>query len=184
MKSRWVALVAAGGAVFLLPWIVVLGVTLPARFEVRNWPLAWVGFDLLMAAGLALVGWLAYRRDPRLVPAACSTATIAVVDAWFDVTTSAGSPELAGAVLMAVGGELPLAAFCLVVAHRAYRRQWRSPQSVPGPRRTVEDPADRAISWRTWKTQRSVRTRRFAASRRARTAPSTWPPATRAGRWP
>jgi hypothetical protein len=184
MKSRGVALVAGAGAVFLLPWIVLLGVTLPGRFEVRNWPLAWVGFDLLMAAGLALVGWLAYRRDPRLVPAACCTATVAVVDAWFDVTTSAGSPELLEAVLMAVGGELPLAVFCLVVAHRADRRRWRSPQTVPGPRRAVENPADRAISWRMWKTQRSVRTRRSAASRRARTAPSTWPPATRAGRWP
>ena len=79
-NSRWVALVAGAGAVFLLPWVVVLGVTLPGRFEVRNWPLAWVGFDLLMAAGLGLVGWLAHRRDPRLVVAAGCTATIAVVD--------------------------------------------------------------------------------------------------------
>jgi len=42
-----------GGAVFMIPWIVYLGFTLPQNYTVRDWPLTWLGFDSLLVVFLA-----------------------------------------------------------------------------------------------------------------------------------
>ena len=51
-----------------------------------------------------------------------ATATLLVVDAWFDILTSHRGEELAVAITMALVVELPLAALCLVIAWRRTRR--------------------------------------------------------------
>ncbi len=115
----WIAPVYLAMAVILTPWIVVLAMTLPDRALTANYRLAWVGFDLLLVVSLARTAWLAYRRSPFVVNVASAAATLLVVDAWFDVTTSPPGDALAVALAAAVFAELPLAGFSMVLAYRA-----------------------------------------------------------------
>ena len=63
--ERWIGLgLAAGGAV-MVPWMFVLARTLPSTTQVSNWPMAWIGLDALIGAGLLGTGVLLARRDPR-----------------------------------------------------------------------------------------------------------------------
>ncbi|MEU5331965.1 hypothetical protein AB0G51_01325 [Streptomyces asoensis] len=111
------ALVCCGVALVL--WLVVLATSLPAAARVSHWPALWVGLDALEALGLAATGVLLLRRDPRRGLTAAATAALLVVDAWFDVLTSLPGIELATALTMALGVELPLATLCVVLAVRA-----------------------------------------------------------------
>ena len=99
---RWlVGLIAVSAAVLLL-WAVYLALSLPASVSARHWPVAWTGLDVVIAAGLAATAWLAVRRDRRMAFPAVSTATLLIVDAWFDVCTApAGSPLVMAAGLAA-----------------------------------------------------------------------------------
>lgn len=106
----------------LLPWLYVLATGLPATARAAHWPLAWVGLDALEALGLIATGLLAARGDRRHALAAAATATLLVVDAWFDTTTAAPGGDFATAVAMALGAELPLAALCGRLALRTLSR--------------------------------------------------------------
>ncbi|MFK8909097.1 hypothetical protein [Streptomyces sp. YS-3] len=112
------ATLLTGAGVVLVPWMVVLAKTLPSTVEVSNWPLAWIGLDAALAAGLAGTGVLLRRGDPRAQAAAAATGALLVMDAWFDITTSPPGPQLATAVALAVCAELPLAVACGAVARR------------------------------------------------------------------
>ena len=114
---RLLLLVAAGA---LVPWAAYLGVSLPTRYTVSTWSLAWVGFDVLVAALLAATAWLGLRRRPEFALAAVAAAGMLGADAWFDVTT-ANSGDRLGSVLSAVLVELPLAAALVVAAARRVR---------------------------------------------------------------
>jgi hypothetical protein len=112
---RWVATAVMVSAVVLVPWIAYLATNLPPTASARHWPAAWAGLDAAIAIGLAATGWLALRRDRRVAFCAASTATVLVVDAWFDVCTSPpGRPLSFALVDMCV--ELGEAAACLLVA--------------------------------------------------------------------
>lgn len=115
------SILIACGAV-LVPWLVVLAVTLPGRYGAAHWAVAWVGLDALEAVGLATTGLLAARGDWRLPPAAAATATLLCVDAWFDVMTSSGGGDFRVALVMALFAELPLAGLCTRLA----LQNWRS----------------------------------------------------------
>src|SRR5690349_16181621 len=85
---RWVApLFAVLGAV-ALPWTVYLAMTLPAHVHTRHYRLAWVGFDAMLVVVLLATAFLAARGNRLVGLLATVTATMLVVDAWFDVTTS------------------------------------------------------------------------------------------------
>ncbi|MBW8801203.1 MAG: hypothetical protein JF597_48940 [Streptomyces sp.] len=118
-RAGWL-LVACGLA--LLPWLYMLATGLPATATAAHWPVAWVGLDALEALGLIATGLLAARGDRRHALAAAATATLLVVDAWFDTTTAAPGGDFATAVAMALGAELPLAALCGRLALRALSR--------------------------------------------------------------
>ncbi|WP_433887468.1 hypothetical protein [Streptomyces sp. CA-111067] len=118
-RAGWL-LVACGLA--LLPWLYVLATGLPPTATAAHWPVAWVGLDALEALGLIATGLLAARGDRRHALAAAATATLLVVDAWFDTTTAAPGGDLATAVAIALGAELPLAALCGRLALRALSR--------------------------------------------------------------
>ncbi|OAR25696.1 hypothetical protein A8W25_09075 [Streptomyces sp. ERV7] len=111
------ATLLTGAGIALVPWMAVLAKTLPQTVEVSNWPLAWIGLDAGLAVGLAGTGVLLRRGDPRVSPVAAATGALLLMDAWFDVTTSAG-PERVMAVALAVCAEVPLAVACGVVAGR------------------------------------------------------------------
>ncbi|MFF7050805.1 hypothetical protein ACFY94_20805 [Streptomyces griseorubiginosus] len=118
-RAGWL-LVTCGLA--LLPWLYVLATGLPATATVTHWPVAWVGLDALEALGLISTGLLAARGDRRHALAAAATATLLVVDAWFDTTTAAPGSDLTTAITMALAAELPLATLCTRLALQTLNR--------------------------------------------------------------
>jgi len=114
-RMAWGYLIAA---LALIPWTVYLALTLPRRDVTAHYRGAWVGFDLLLVSAIVLTAYFAFRVDPRVQLPATATATLLVVDAWFDVMTSSGRGARAVALLMAVGIELPAAAFSLWLVRR------------------------------------------------------------------
>jgi len=106
-------------AVLLIPWIVYLGLELPERTTSSHWDIAWVGFDAMEFAALALTGWAAYVRSTWVEVAATASAVLLIVDGWFDVTTANGGWNLLQALALGVGMELPLAILSLWLARHA-----------------------------------------------------------------
>lgn len=116
-REREVRLLS-GCALLLLPWIVVIAMTLPAHAVARNWSTAWAGFDVLLALMLAGTAWLRRTGDPRVGALAGASAAMLVVDAWFDTSTAAVGADLALAWCSALFVELPLAVICGRIALR------------------------------------------------------------------
>ncbi|MEV6848477.1 hypothetical protein [Actinoplanes sp. NPDC051411] len=108
---RWMAPLFAVLGAGTVPWTVYLSLTLPDHARTHNYRLAWVGFDVMLIVAMLLTAYLAWRGRPLAGQAAGCTATMLVVDAWFDVTTS-GRPDVGVALLLAALVELPLAALC------------------------------------------------------------------------
>ena len=84
----WVVALLGLAALVLAPWVVVLIVTLPSAHRAAHWNIAWAGFDIAQALLLLTVAGAAWKRSPWLEGAATATATLLLVDAWFDVLTS------------------------------------------------------------------------------------------------
>ena len=92
-----------GGALFMIPWIVYLALTLPQNYTVHDWPLTWGGFDILLVAFMAATAILTWLHRQVVVLPAFTTGILRVCDAWFDVTT-ASSGELRLTLLTAFLG--------------------------------------------------------------------------------
>ena len=89
---RWAGWALLGAAAVLLPWTVVLGISLPATQSARHWAVAWIGLDVMETTALAVTGWLVLRRDVRVRIAASAAGAFLLADAWFDITTA--QPDL------------------------------------------------------------------------------------------
>ncbi len=113
---RWVGPLFALFSVVLVPWIVYIAVSLPSRQLSPNYDLAWAGFDVLLAAGLAGSAYFALRRSRYLSAASAATAALLVVDAWFDCMTTPGSDRWQS-IAFCFLVELPLAAVCLWLSY-------------------------------------------------------------------
>jgi len=119
---RWLARGIAAAGVGLIPWMIILAVSLPASARAAHWAAAWVGLDALEALGLIATGLLLIRRDSRYCLTAAATAVLLLADAWLDLTTATpGSAQLT-AVVMALFAELPMAAICTALAITGSRR--------------------------------------------------------------
>jgi hypothetical protein len=112
----WLAAALTAGGAGLIPWLVVLASYLPASTLAWNWSTAWAGLDSLEALGLFSTGVLLIRRDARYCLTAAATAALLLVDAWFDVTTSAPGLGRLLAIAMAEVVELPVSAACATLA--------------------------------------------------------------------
>jgi hypothetical protein len=108
---RWVAPVFAVLGAATVPWTIHLAMSLPAQASAHHYRVAWVGFDVMLIVLLLLTAHVAWRGSRHVGLLAASTATMVVVDAWFDVTTSRPA-DLPPAILSAVLLELPLAVVC------------------------------------------------------------------------
>jgi hypothetical protein len=104
------------GGVVLVPWTLFLAYRLPAEHTSHHWDLAWVGFDVALAAALVATGVAVARRAPWALAAATAAATLLVCDAWFDNVLASGGHEHAEAALEAGFVELPLALLCVWLA--------------------------------------------------------------------
>ncbi|MFE3192730.1 hypothetical protein ACFXHA_27225 [Nocardia sp. NPDC059240] len=114
---QWVTWTLGGSAVFLVPWTVLLAATLPSETRVQNWALAWIGLDFLLTIGCLLTAVYVSRGHELARIAATATATVALLDAWFDITTARPGADFTQAVASAVG-ELALAGVCTFLALR------------------------------------------------------------------
>ncbi len=104
-------------AIFLIPWTVLLAVTLPRNYKTAHWNLAWVGFDVALIVFLGLSAWAAWRRRHVLVFTAVVTATLLVTDAWFDIVTASRS-DVWVSVATGLLGNVPMAALFVLVAYK------------------------------------------------------------------
>jgi hypothetical protein len=132
---RWTGPAFTLFSLILLPWTIYIGDSLPARQVATNYDVAWAGFDVILLIALAGTAYFALRRSLYLATAATATATLLVIDAWFDVmTTPAG--QRWESIQLAAFVELPLAAVCFWLAHHTQqlaerriillqRRHWR-----------------------------------------------------------
>jgi hypothetical protein len=108
-------------AVGLLPWIAWLFLSLPDEATAAHWRLAWGGFDVGLAAALALTAVLIVRGSPLTEAAAGITGAMLLCDAWFDVLTSRGTTDVTVAAVLAGVAELPLSFCCFWIAVRGAR---------------------------------------------------------------
>ncbi len=120
LAPGWVAPLFCAAALGVLPWVVYLGFALPERSTDQHYNLAWVGFDLFLIFAMARTALFAWKGKRQVQLPAVATATLLLVDAWFDLVTSTGW-ALTQAILMAVAVELPLAALAIYIARHVDR---------------------------------------------------------------
>jgi hypothetical protein len=113
-RARLVAALTVASA-FMIPWIIVLSLTLPREYTAADWRQTWVGYDLVLLAGLVSTAYFGWRQRQLVLPAAFTTGLLLLCDAWFDVTTAAG-PDRTAAVSSAFALELPLGCVLVTVA--------------------------------------------------------------------
>ncbi|OBG94938.1 hypothetical protein A5697_02285 [Mycobacterium sp. E3251] len=109
-----------GGSMAMVPWLGYLSVTLPENYVAHNWPVTWVGFDILLVGFMVATAVLGYLRRQLLVPAAFTTGVLLICDAWFDLMT-AGPKDVWLSVTTALLVEVPLAVFLIFSAQRLMR---------------------------------------------------------------
>lgn len=112
---RWAGPLFILFALIMVPWTVYIGESLPERQLSPHYDVSWAGFDVLLLTALAATGFFALRRSRYLSIAATATATLLVVDAWFDLMTTPEG-QIAQSIVLAVLVELPLAAVCAWLA--------------------------------------------------------------------
>jgi hypothetical protein len=158
---RWLGPLAVCCAIGIVPWMVYLAMTLPARQRAVHYDVAWLGYDAAMCAVLATLAYCALRRKPATGAVAALASTMMVIDAWFDIVTTDKGPQLTLAIVSAVFAEIPLAIVCAWVAVNAERVQAR---------------AYRSLRMRAERAQRSARPRPGRSGRPVTDPPDPAPP--------
>ncbi len=100
-------------------WMVFLGWRLPPTYVATHWDAAWLGLDAAEVLSLLACAWAAWRRRAVIVIYATITATLFLLDAWFDVTTARRGDLDVSVITLAI--EVPSALALLWVARRAMR---------------------------------------------------------------
>jgi hypothetical protein len=116
--------------IVLIPWTLLLTLSLPAHHETADWQTVWAGFDFAEALALIGVAVAAVRRSPWLEVIAAVAGTLLVTDAWFDITLEWGGKHMVSSIVEAAIVELPLAAICFWVARdaeKALSSAWPAP---------------------------------------------------------
>jgi hypothetical protein len=102
-------------------WTIYMGLRLPRHYVANHWDLAWVGLDVAETVMMFLAAWAAWRRRAVFIMFASVSATLFLVDAWFDITT-ARRGDFWQSGMAAAAWEVPLALGLLWIAGRAIRR--------------------------------------------------------------
>ncbi|MDE3008768.1 MAG: hypothetical protein KGJ10_06655 [Acidobacteriota bacterium] len=104
-----------------ITWTVYLGTQLPRTYVADHWDVAWVGLDVAEIGLLLGAAWAAWKRRAVLIAFAVGSATLLLVDAWFDLTT-ARRGDVTQSLIATFVIEVPAALAMLWVARRAARR--------------------------------------------------------------
>ena len=120
--GRWTPRLYITAAILLVPWDTYLAFTLPERAISPHYRGSWVIYDAVLCIVLARIGWLAHKRDPRVVLAAAAGAALLFADAWFDVSSAYRNDDHIQALCFALFLELPGALLCSLIAKRALTR--------------------------------------------------------------
>lgn len=107
--ASWLGPMYALFALLMIPWTTYLGFVLPDHQVNSHYDVAWAGFDVGLVLVLAWTAVSAMRRSTWLPIAATASASLLVVDAWFDVVTAMPGEDRWIAVASAVLLELPTA---------------------------------------------------------------------------
>jgi hypothetical protein len=132
----------------LVPWTIGLALTLPRSYLVDSWPLAWIGFDIILLGCLGTTAWALWKQRQVAVVASMITSVLLFCDAWFDVITAHSGRCLVLSISTAVLGEIPIAVLLgLVSVQLLHASQpvaqwdgssssslWRVPLKWPGVR--------------------------------------------------
>jgi hypothetical protein len=105
----------------LVVWTLYLTYALPARHVTDHWRIAWAGFDIGLAAALAVTAAGVLRESQWVDATAAVAATLLITDAWFDIVLADAGGERTEAIVLAVIGEIPLALFCVWIVMNAER---------------------------------------------------------------
>src|SRR5690348_9895062 len=105
----------------MIPWDTYLALSLPQRQISPHYRGTWVIYDAVLCIVLARIGWLAHKRNPKVVISAAAGAALLFADAWFDVSSAYGNDDHIQALSFAVFLELPGAYLCAKIAGRALK---------------------------------------------------------------
>ena len=108
------------GSIAMIPWLVYLSLTLPDNYVAHNWPVTWIGFDILLATFMVSTAVFGYLRRQVVMFAAFTAGVLLICDAWFDLMT-AGPDDVWLSVVTGLGIEVPLAIFMITGAQRIMR---------------------------------------------------------------
>jgi hypothetical protein len=111
--NRAVAVATAVFAGALIPWIVLLALTLPPRYDAGHWRILWVGYDVAEVLVLGFAAWASWFRRQILIPISLVAAVLLFCDAWFDIVTSWGRRDQWVTLATGLGAEIPLGLFFL-----------------------------------------------------------------------
>lgn len=111
-----IAMVLLAIAVVMIPWLIILGATLKGQVSVRMWSSTWIGLDCLEIIGLFATSVLLLKRKTYVMIAATFTATLFLIDAWFDVMLAQAGSAWFGAVVSGFFVEVPLSLFLFFLA--------------------------------------------------------------------
>jgi hypothetical protein len=139
---RWVVRFLALCCLGLIPWTIGLAVTLPRNYLVANWPLAWIGFDVILLGCLSTTAWALWKQRQVAVPASMITSVLLLCDAWFDILTAHGGRCLFLSIATAAFAELPIAVLLGRISVRLLR-------ASVGAARGAEGANARQPLWRT-----------------------------------
>ncbi len=124
--NRAVAIATAVLAGGLIPWIVLLALTLPPRYEAGHWQVLWVGYDVAEVLMLAFAAWASWFRRQILIPISLVTAVLLFCDAWFDIVTSWGHGDQWVTLATGLGAVIPLGLFFLWLSRLLVLRSIRA----------------------------------------------------------
>ena len=112
-----------GGLIVMIPWIGYLSVTLPQKYVAHNWPVTWIGFDILLLGFMAATAVLGFMRRQLIVLTGFTTGVLLICDGWFDLMT-AKPEDAAVSVLTAMLIQAPMAYLLISGALRIMRLTW------------------------------------------------------------
>jgi len=101
-------------------WTIYIGTSLPRTYVADHWDLAWVGVDTAEILVLVGAAWAAWKRRAILIAFAVASATLLLLDAWFDLTTARHGDVLQSVAAACLA--VPAALAMLWVARRASQR--------------------------------------------------------------